>query len=127
MSIQNYNEKKAAEKKAAQEQANANTEKPAVETVGISVPKPEDVTSTAAPIPPAGTTEEVAEQMASNLSNNAEPVVEDPDWISPYSVNYAELTELLGDKELSDYVGDRLPEDEVKRIETDYKLYLKNK
>lgn len=49
------------------------------------------------------------------------------DWISPYDVNYKELEVVLDGKELSDYVGDRLPEEEVKRIETDYKLYLKNK
>lgn len=49
------------------------------------------------------------------------------DWVSPNDVNYKELEEILDGEELSDYVGDRLPEEEVKRIETDYKLYLKNK
>lgn len=49
------------------------------------------------------------------------------EWISPYDVNYKELETILNGEELSDYIGDRLPEEEVKRIETDYKLYLKNK
>ena len=49
------------------------------------------------------------------------------DWVSPYSVNYKELESILDGEELSDYVGDRLPEEEVKLIEKDYKLYLKNK
>jgi len=49
------------------------------------------------------------------------------EWISPLGVNYKELETILNGEELSDYIGDRLPEEEVKRIETDYKLYLKNK
>ncbi|MDI3348966.1 hypothetical protein PIGBHMHK_00684 [Mycoplasmopsis arginini] len=49
------------------------------------------------------------------------------EWISPLDVNYKELETILNGEELSDYIGDRLPEEEVKRIETDYKLYLKNK
>ena len=49
------------------------------------------------------------------------------DWISPLDVNYKELTELLGDKTLESYIGNKLPETEVKRIKTDYELYLKNK
>ena len=48
-------------------------------------------------------------------------------WISPLDVNYKELTDLLGEDSLEDYVGDKLPEEEVKRINTDYQLYLKNK
>jgi len=49
------------------------------------------------------------------------------EWIYPLDVNYKELETILNGEELSDYIGDRLPEEEVKRIETDYKLYLKNK
>ena len=49
------------------------------------------------------------------------------EWISPLDVNYKELTELLGENSLDDYIGDKLPEEEVKRINTDYQLYLKNK
>lgn len=114
MSIQKYNEQKAATKKAAEEAAN---------TV-----KAETVATTAAPIPSAGTAEEVSAQMTAN-SSAGETVeeAEEADWISPYAVNYKELEEILAGEELSDYVGDRLPEEEVKRINTDYQLYLKNK
>jgi len=147
MSIQKYNEKKAAEKKAA-EAAKA-------ETVGASVPESKDVTSTAAPVPAAGTPEEVAAQMEANaegkiiektdltapdtptlaeiseaagaiLDGEAEEA-ELSEWVSPYDVNYKELEAILDGEELSTYVGDRLPEDVVERIEKDYKLYLKNK
>lgn len=138
MSIQKYNEKKAAEKKAAE---SAKTE-----TVGTSVPESKDVTSTAAPVPAAGTPEEVAAQMEANAEGKivdptkdqttkvAEAILEGEaeeaelaDWVSPYDVNYKELEAILDGEKLSDYVGDRLPEEEVKRIETDYKLYLKNR
>ncbi len=142
MSIQKYNEKKAAEKKAA-EAAKA-------ETVGASVPESKDVTSTAAPVPAAGTPEEVAAQMEANaegkiieptkeqiaeaalliLESDTEDQTEDAElseWVSPYDVNYKELEVILDGEELSTYIGDRLPEDVVERMEKDYKLYLKNK
>lgn len=54
-------------------------------------------------------------------------VVESDGWVSPLDVNYKELETILDGKELAEYVGNKLPDDEVKRIETDYKLYLKNK
>ena len=49
------------------------------------------------------------------------------EYVCPLSVNYKELEILLNSKSITDYVGNKLPEDEVKRIEADYKLYLKNK
>lgn len=139
MSIQKYNEQKKAEKEAA--------EKLKAETVGASVPEAKDVTATAAPVPAAGTPEEVAKQMEANAEgkiiepvktvdltaenatslNEMQKTPEVEKWVSPYDVNYKELEVILDGKELSDYVGDRLTEEEVKTIETDYKLYLKNK
>lgn len=142
MSIAKYNAQKKAEKEAAAKLAAVKAEpKQEVENA-------QESTSTAAPIPETGTTEETAAQMAANLAN--EPfktvvVTGDPnpnedndeeeeaeeaelsDWISPYDINYKELESILDGEELSDYIGDRLPEEEVKLIEKDYKLYLKNK
>ena len=144
MSIAKYNEQKKAEKEAAAKLAAVKAEpKQEVENA-------QESTSTAAPIPETGTTEETADQMAANLSGETfETVVVtgDPnpnkgnkgdeeeeaeeaelsDWISPYDINYKELETILDGEELSDYIGDRLPEEEVKLIEKDYKLYLKNK
>lgn len=67
-----------------------------------------------------------ADQEAEALKNQVEST-NDTTWVSPLDVNYIELTALLGDTNLVDYIGDRLPDDEVKRIETDYAIYLKNK
>ena len=63
----------------------------------------------------------------STQKSSKQEVAEKAEWISPYSVNYKELEEILSGEELASYVGDRLPEEEVKRINTDYQLYLKNK
>jgi hypothetical protein len=65
-----------------------------------------------------------AETLVPKEQQGAEAVKE---WISPLDVNYKELTDLIGENSLEDYIGDRLPEEEVKRINTDYQLYLKNK
>jgi hypothetical protein len=62
------------------------------------------------------------EALALKEQQDAEAVKE---WVSPLDVNYKELTELLGENSLEDYIGDKLPEEEVKRINTDYQLYLK--
>lgn len=70
-------------------------------------------------------TVEVAE--TADVATEQVEVTELVDWVSPYDVNYAELTEILNGEDFADYVGDRLPEEEVKRIKTDYELYLKNK
>lgn len=143
MSIANYNAQKKAEKEAAAKFASAK------EDAKHEVENAQESTSTAAPIPETGTTEETANQMAANLSGIQAPPPEQiaeaalsilekdtedqteyaevSDWISPYDVNYKELKEILDGEELSDYIGDRLPEEEVKLIEKDYKLYLKNK
>ncbi len=51
----------------------------------------------------------------------------DSGYVCPLSVNYKELTELLNGKDVADYIGDKLPEEEVKRIKIDYEIYLKNK
>jgi len=137
MSLAKYNEQRKAEA-AAKLAAEGAEQKPEVQN-----------TSTAAPIPETGTPEETAAQMAANLSGIQAPTPEQiaevalailesdtedqteyaelSDWVSPLDVNYKELESILDGKKLSDYVGDRLPEEEVKRIETDYKLYLKNK
>lgn len=48
-------------------------------------------------------------------------------YVCPLTVNYAELTELLNGSSIEDYIGDNLPEEEVKRIKIDYEIYLKNK
>ena len=113
MSLAKYNEQRKAE--AAAKLA-TEKEEPKIEVQN---------TSTAAPIPETGTPEETA----ANLSASAGVIEEAKlsDWVSPYDVNYKELETILDGEELSDYVGSRLPEEEVKRIETDYKLYLKNK
>lgn len=51
------------------------------------------------------------------------------DYICPLSINYEELEKILSPlgENLTDYVGDRLPEEEVKRIEIDFNIYLTNK
>ena len=117
MSLAKYNEQKKAE--AAAKLA-TEKEEPKLEVQN---------TSTSVPITETGTPEEKAAKMAANLSASAGVIEEAKlsDWVSPYDVNYKELETILDGEELSDYVGSRLPEEEVKRIETDYKLYLKNK
>lgn len=132
MSIANYNAQKKAEKEAAAKLA-AEKQEPKKE-----VENAQESTATAAPIPETGTTEETAAQMTDNLSGEPAKVAEAildgeaedaelSEWVSPYDVNYKELESILDGEELSTYVGDRLPEDVVERIEKDYKLYLKNK
>ena len=54
-----------------------------------------------------------------------EPVTDG--YVCPLTVNYVELEALLAGKSIADYIGKNLPENEVKRIENDYKIYLKNK
>lgn len=49
------------------------------------------------------------------------------EYVCPLTVNYKELEALLNGKDLKSYVGDKLPKEEIERIETDYKIYLKNK
>lgn len=67
------------------------------------------------------------------IINDAEIVQADEtvvdSYVCPLSVNYAELEAILSPlgESVTDYVGDRLPEDEVKRIEKDFKIYLTTK
>lgn len=68
-----------------------------------------------------------AQEGEANAETGSEEKTETEDWKSPLDVNYKELEVLLGEQSLADYVGDRLPDEEVKRIETDYAIYLKNK
>lgn len=138
MSLANYNAQKKAEKEAAAKLAAEKVEpKKEVENA-------QDSTSTAAPIPETGTTGEMAANLSGTYTPSPEQIAEAAleilktdteyqteyaelsDWISPYDVNYKELKDILDGEELSDYIGDRLPEEEVKLIEKDYKLYLKN-
>lgn len=49
------------------------------------------------------------------------------EYICPLKVNYKELETILAGKKLAEYVGDKLPKDEVKRIERDFEIYLTNK
>lgn len=132
MSIANYNAQKKAEKEAA---AKLAAEKPEPKK---EVENTQESTSTAAPIPETGTAEETTAQMNTNLSGEPakapEAILEGEaeeaelsEWVSPYDVNYKELEAILDGEELASYVGDRLSEEELKTIETDYKLYLKNK
>ena len=50
-------------------------------------------------------------------------------YICPLSVNYDELEAILAPlgESLRDYVGNRLPKEEVERIENDFEIYLTNK
>lgn len=50
-------------------------------------------------------------------------------YICPLSVNYDELEAILAPlgESLTDYVGNRLPKEEVERIENDFEIYLTNK
>jgi len=44
-------------------------------------------------------------------------------YICPLTVNYKELETLLNGKTIAEYIGKNLPENEVKRIEADFKIY----
>lgn len=68
-----------------------------------------------------------ADETQADETQADETVVDD--YVCPLSVNYAELEAILSPlgESVTDYVGDRLPEEEVKRIETDFEIYLTNK
>lgn len=63
----------------------------------------------------------------SKQNSKQDPLVDD--YVCPLSINYAELEAILSPlgESVTEYVGDRLPEEEVKRIEKDFKIYLTNK
>lgn len=48
---------------------------------------------------------------------------EEVQYVCPLTVNYIELEKLLNGKTIAEYVGKNLPENEVKRIEEDFKIY----
>ena len=60
---------------------------------------------------------------AKAVTPKAKAVVEEVEYICPLTVNYKELETLLNGKTISDYIGKNLPENEVKRIEEDFKIY----
>jgi hypothetical protein len=54
--------------------------------------------------------------------------VEEAEYVCPLTVNYKELEEALKGKSITDYVGDKLPKEQVEAIEADFKIYQsKNK
>lgn len=70
---------------------------------------------------------ESSKKLEKKVVESKPEVTEKKEWISPLEVSYKQLEELLGENSLEDYVGDNLPEEEVKRIKTDFEIYLKNK
>lgn len=45
------------------------------------------------------------------------------EYVCPLTISYAELKTLLNGKTIAEYIGKNLPENEVKRIEEDFKIY----
>lgn len=45
------------------------------------------------------------------------------EYVCPLTISYAELEKLLNGKTISEYIGKNLPENEVKRIDEDFKIY----
>lgn len=56
-------------------------------------------------------------------------VIEVKGYLCPLDVTYDELEVILAPTggTLTDYVGSRLPQEEVQRIEKDFEIYLTNK
>lgn len=48
-------------------------------------------------------------------------------YVCPLEVSYSELEALIGNKTIAEYVGDKLPAEEVERIEIDFAIYKQNK
>lgn len=73
--------------------------------------------------------EEVQENQDLSLSNEEAKSfkLKEGDYICPLSVNYEELESILSGKNLTEYIGNNLPKEEVERIEKDYKIYLTSK
>lgn len=44
-------------------------------------------------------------------------------YVCPLTISYAELEKLLNGKSIAEYIGKNLPENEVKRITEDFKIY----
>ena len=45
------------------------------------------------------------------------------EYVCPLTITYVELEKLLNGKTIVEYIGKNLPENEVKRIEEDFKIY----
>jgi len=69
----------------------------------------------------------VSQELLLNNEDEKSFQLKDGDYTCPLSVNYEELESILSGKDLTEYVGDNLPKEEVERIEKDYKIYLTNK
>lgn len=52
---------------------------------------------------------------------------ETKEYVCPLTVNYIELEALIGNKTIAEYIGDKLPAEEVERIEIDFAIYKQNK
>lgn len=49
------------------------------------------------------------------------------EYVCPLTVNYVELEALLEGKTIAEYIGDKLPAEEVERIAVDFNIYKQNK
>lgn len=75
---------------------------------------------------PKQTATVTAEQISNEQVLEAQ-VAEENGYVCPLTINYVELEKLLDGKTIKEYVGDNLPKEEVKRIETDFAIYKSNK